>query len=230
MKLYIHIATFIVKHINCFDLYNPNITFTAESSFAGCIGSLAVFFSILLAIFTFPLSLFFCFEVVFDFQRAVIFRLGRLRSINIFLVSVVEILKYFHLHIRSGEARGPGLFFVLPCIDEIRKVDMRTLTCEVSPQELLTRDSVTVLVDAVVFHRVRCPLKAVIKVANFGLSTRLLAASTLRNILGTKNLRELLTERDAIAREIGRTLDHATHAWGMVVERVEMLVYPLSIQ
>lgn len=71
------------------------------------------------------------------------------------------IIMYF---IRSGRARGPGIFFVLPCIDEIRKIDLRTNVCVVDPQEILTRDSVTVLVDAVVYYRVSDPLLAAIKV------------------------------------------------------------------
>lgn len=78
-----------------------------------------------------------------------------------FLLSEIPLI-----FIRSGEARGPGLFFILPCIDEIRILDLRTVTCSVSPQEILTRDSVTVSVDAVVYHRVSNPLNATIKVLN----------------------------------------------------------------
>lgn len=146
-------------------------------------------------------------------------------------------------------ARGPGVFFILPCVDDIRIVDLRTVTCVVQPQEILTKDSVTVSVDAVVYHRVSNPMRAVIKVyknsniqksknfiliSNFGIisffiqvadyysSTSLLAASTLRNVLGTKNLSELLTERESIAGVIKNTLDLATDPWGIEVERVEM--------
>lgn len=114
--------------------------------------------------------------------------------------------------IRSGEARGPGIFFILPCTDEIRIVDLRTVTCMVEPQEVLTRDSVTVQVDAVVYHRVYNPLNAVIRVANYVKSTQLMAASTLRNVLGTKDLQELLLERENVAHIMQKILDDATHA------------------
>lgn len=113
--------------------------------------------------------------------------------------------------IRSGEARGPGIFFILPCIDEIRIVDLRTVTCMVDPQEILTKDSVTVQVDAVVYHRVDNPLNAIIKVSNYIKSTQLLAASTLRNVLGTKELSELLSDRESVARIMQDILDEATH-------------------
>lgn len=121
--------------------------------------------------------------------------------------------------------RGPGLIFNLPCIDEMHKVDLRIIFYEVEKQELLTKDAVTILVDAVVFHRVEDPLKATIEVANAAKSTELLAASTLRKILGTKKLHEVLCEREAIAEEIKNHLDEATHPWGIVVEIVEMLEY-----
>lgn len=82
------------------------------------------------------------------------------KSISIFFF----VLKY--IQIRTGRARGPGVFFILPCIDDIRIVDLRTITCVVNPQEILTKDSVTVSVDAVVYHRVSNPLRAVIKASN----------------------------------------------------------------
>ncbi|XP_055307214.1 stomatin-like [Sitodiplosis mosellana] len=150
---------------------------------------------------TLPFSLLFCFSLVKEYQRAVIFRLGRLRS---------------------GEARGPGIFFILPCIDEIRIIDLRTVTCMVDPQEILTKDSVTVSVDAVVYHRVENPMFAVIRVSNYLKSTQLLAASTLRNVLGTKELSELLSDRESVAKVMQDILDEATNVWGIMVERVEI--------
>lgn len=123
---------------------------------------------------------------------------------------------------RAGGARGPGIFFILPCIDNYTCVDLRTVSFDVPPQEVLTKDSVTVSVDAVVYYRIDDPLKAVIQVANYSHSTRLLAATTLRNILGTRNLTELLSEREYISATMQATLDEATDPWGVKVERVEM--------
>ncbi|EGK97226.1 band 7 protein AGAP004871-like isoform X1 [Anopheles arabiensis] len=174
---------------------------TAEADSIGCVEVLATVCSIVLMVLTLPISLFLCFKVVQEYERAVIFRLGRLRS---------------------GGARGPGVFFVLPCIDNYCKVDLRTVSFDVPPQEVLTRDSVTVSVDAVVYYRIRDPLNAVVQVANYSHSTRLLAATTLRNVLGTRNLSELLTEREAISHSMQVTLDEATDPWGVQVERVEI--------
>lgn len=137
---------------------------------------------------------------------------------SLFLICARLVIK----HIRAGGARGPGVFFVLPCIDNYCKVDLRTVSFDVPPQEVLSKDSVTVSVDAVVYYRISDPLKAVIQVANYSHSTRLLAATTLRNVLGTRNLSELLTEREAISHTMQASLDVATDPWGVKVERVEM--------
>ena len=90
--------------------------------------------------------------------------------------------------VKKGGAVGPGLFTILPCIDNIVTVDLRTVTFDVPPQEILTKDSVTVAVDAVVLFKIVNPMKSVINVANASHATRLLASTTLRNELGTKNL------------------------------------------
>ncbi|KAL7045496.1 hypothetical protein ACKWTF_002244 [Chironomus riparius] len=165
------------------DLSTQNSNFTqsvtiTEGQRGGFIEVLATVGSIVLMILTFPISVFICFKVVQEYERAVIFRMGRLRS---------------------GGARGPGVFFVLPCVDNYCKVDLRTVSFDVPPQEVLTKDSVTVSVDAVVYYRINDPLKAVVQVANYSHSTRLLAATTLRNVLGTRNLSELLIERENIS-------------------------------
>ncbi|RZC36143.1 Band 7 domain containing protein [Asbolus verrucosus] len=148
-----------------------------------------------------PFSLFFCFKIVQEYERAVIFRMGRLRK---------------------GEARGPGTFFILPCIDEYDKVDLRTVTFDIPPQAVLTKDAVTVGVDAVVFCRVEDPLKAITKIINYNYSTQQLAMTALRNILGTRTLADLLTEKEAIAQAMQQSLDNATDPWGVKVERVEI--------
>ena len=132
-----------------------------------------------------------------EYERAVIFRLGRLLS---------------------GGARGPGIFFVLPCVDSYSKVDMRTVTFDVPPQEILTRDSVTIHVDAIMYYKVSLCLlfegkkpscvevsdatSCVANVDDYGQSTRLLAATTLRNVLGTKTLGGILSDRETIATDM----------------------------
>ena len=122
----------------------------------------------------------------------------------------------------AGGAKGPGLFFILPCIDEIRTVDMRTKTFDIRPQEILTKDSVTVTVDGVVYYRINNPVASVIKVENARYATASLAATTLRNILGTHTLHEILREKDSISHKMQEVLDNATDKWGIKVERVEM--------
>ncbi|KAI8121108.1 hypothetical protein FF38_02001 [Lucilia cuprina] len=174
---------------------------TSENEEMNCVEILATTISIILMVLTFPISIFICFKVVSEYERAVIFRMGRLRS---------------------GGARGPGVFFVLPCVDDYCKVDLRTVSFDVPPQEVLSKDSVTVTVDAVVYYRISDPLKAVIQVSNYSHSTRLLAATTLRNVLGTRNLSELLTERETISHTMQMSLDEATDPWGVKVERVEI--------
>lgn len=157
--------------------------------------------SYLLIVCTVPFSLFFCFKVVKEYERAVIFRLGRLTK---------------------GGARGPGLFFILPCTDNYCKVDLRTVSFNVPPQEVLSKDSVTVSVDAVVYYRVCDAIAAISNVYNYDRSTQLLAATTLRTVLGTKILSEILAEREQISHVMQTSLDEATAPWGIKVERVEI--------
>ena len=102
-------------------------------------------------------------------------------------------------------------------MDDIVVCDLRTISFDVPPQEILTKDSVTVAVDAVVYYKTQNPLAAVCNVADYAKSTKLLASTTLRNILGTKNLTELLSERESIARDILTQLDEATDPWGIQV-------------
>merc|ERR1712001_445863 len=166
-----------------------------------CMASIITFVSYLLVFITLPISIWGCVKVVQEYERAVIFRLARLRS---------------------GGAKGPGLFFVLPCIDTYRCVDLRTGAFDVPPQEILTRDSVTVSVDAVVYYQVSNPLNAICNNDDYNRSTRLLAATTLRNILGTRNLSEILSDREAIAEAMHQTLEEATNPWGVHVDRVEI--------
>jgi erythrocyte band 7 integral membrane protein len=154
-----------------------------------------------LIIFFFPFSLFVTLKVIQEYERAVIFRLGRLSR---------------------SSARGPGMCFILPCIDTLHLVDMRTVSFDVPPQEILTRDSVTVAVDAVVYYRVFNPTVSVANVEHAQESTRLLAQTSLRNVLGTRLLSELLGDRGSVSKAMRECLDEATDNWGIKVERVEI--------
>ncbi|XP_059094475.1 band 7 protein AGAP004871-like isoform X2 [Tigriopus californicus] len=165
--------------------------------------------SVLLIIVTMPFSLCLCIKVVTEYERAVIFRLGRLRK---------------------GGSKGPGIFTVIPCIDTYKCVDLRTVSFDVPPQEILSRDSVTVSVDAVVYFNVIDAEQALCSIDDFSHSTRLLAATTLRNVLGTKNLAEILSERETISHIMQSSLDEATDPWGVKVERVEIKDVRLPVQ
>jgi len=167
----------------------------------GLFAHLITCLSVLLIIATLPLSLFCAVKVVQEYERAVIFRLGRLLE---------------------GGAKGPGIFFIIPCVDSYTKVDMRVLTFDVPPQEILTKDSVTVHVDAIMYYKVNNATSCIANVDDYGQSTRLLAATTLRNVLGTKSLGDILSERESIANDMQVSLDEATDPWGVKVERVEV--------
>ena len=119
--------------------------------------------------------------------------------------------------VKKGGAVGPGLFFIIPCMDNIVVTDLRTITFDVPPQEILTKDSVTVAVDAVIYYKINSPMAAVCNVSDYAKSTKLLASTTLRTILGTKNLSEILSDRENIAEDILSNLDRATDPWGVKV-------------
>ncbi|XP_026462432.1 band 7 protein AGAP004871 [Ctenocephalides felis] len=184
----------------------------ADDSAAGeatSCGKILTILSWVLIIITMPFSLIVCFKVVQEYERAVIFRLGRLMT---------------------GGAKGPGIFFILPCIDAYARVDLRTRTYDVPPQEVLTKDSVTVSVDAVVYYRVSNATVSIANVENAHHSTRLLAQTTLRNTMGTRHLHEILSERMTISGNMQVSLDEATSAWGIKVERVEIKDVRLPVQ
>ncbi|XP_067825871.1 erythrocyte band 7 integral membrane protein [Heptranchias perlo] len=175
----------------------------------GFCGWILVILSYLFMIVSFPISIWLCIKIVKEYERAIIFRLGR---------------------ILAGGAKGPGLFFVLPCTDSFVKVDMRTISFDIPPQEILTKDSVTVSVDGVVYYRVQNAILAVANITNADSATRLLAQTTLRNVLGTKNLSQILSDREEIAHNMQTTLDVATDEWGIKVERVEIKDVKLPVQ
>ncbi|KAL5968066.1 Mechanosensory protein 2 [Taenia solium] len=173
--------------------------------------SLLTVLSMIMVVMTFPFSMIFCLKIVAEYERAVVLRMGRL--------------------LPGGQGtRGPGLFFVLPCIDSVRTVELRTVTFSIPPQEVLTRDSVTVAVDAVVYYRICNPAVSILNVEDAARSTRLLAQTTLRNVLGTKDLAQILMDREEMSVTMQATIDAATEAWG--VERVEIkdVRLPVALQ
>jgi regulator of protease activity HflC (stomatin/prohibitin superfamily) len=136
-------------------------------------------------------------RIVKEYERAVMFRLGRLIA-----------------------AKGPGLFFRIPIIDVFRVVDLRVITFDVPKQRVITKDNVSVDVDAVVYYRVFDPQKAVVSVENYILATNLLAQTTLRDVLGQVELDELLSKREELSKKLTEILDAATDSWGIKVQAV----------
>ncbi|TCJ16044.1 slipin family protein [Rubrobacter taiwanensis] len=139
-------------------------------------------------------------RIVNEYERGVIFRLGRVQ----------------------GRAKGPGLFFLIPIIDRMVKVDLRTVTMDVPPQDVITRDNVPVRVNAVVYFRVLDPNRSVIEVENYVLATSQISQTTLRSVLGKKDLDDLLTNREAINEELQAIIDEQTDPWGVKVSVVEV--------
>lgn len=138
-------------------------------------------------------------KIVKEYERAVIFRLGRLIG-----------------------AKGPGLFFIIPWVDSVRKVDLRIVSVDVPEQRIITKDNVTVGVDAVVYYKVFDPVKAVIAVENYSYAVLLLSQTTLRDVLGQVELDDLLTRREELNKRLTSILDVATDPWGIKVTAVTM--------
>ena len=138
-------------------------------------------------------------RVVREYERGVVFRLGRLLR-----------------------AKGPGLIIVIPIIDKMVKVELRTVTLDVPPQDIITKDNVPVKVNAVVYFKVVNPEDAIVKVKNYYHATSQIAQTTLRNILGKSKLDELLSNRDKISQELQQVIDEQTDPWGIKVSVVEV--------
>ncbi len=145
------------------------------------------------------LFLFSSIKIVREYERGVIFRLGRLVG-----------------------ARGPGLFFVIPIIENMTIVDLRTVTYDVPSQEVVTKDNVTVRVNAVVYYRVVDPTKAVTEVFDYRYATAQIAQTTLRSIIGQAELDEVLSEREKLNMKLQQIIDEATNPWGIKVTAVEI--------
>ena len=138
-------------------------------------------------------------RIVQEYERGVIFRLGRCVG-----------------------AKGPGLFFIFPIFDKMRKVNLQTQAVPVASQQVITKDNVTVAVDAVAYFRVKDPVASVLKIQNWFNAAQLVAQTSLRSIIGRHELDQLLGERDRINTELKLALDEQTEAWGVQVDLVEV--------
>lgn len=138
-------------------------------------------------------------KVVKEYERGVVFRLGRLVG-----------------------ARGPGLIYLIPYVEQMIKVDLRVVTMDVARQETMTRDNVPVTVDAVIYFQVLNPSDAINKVENFGRATSLIAQTTLRSIVGQVELDSILAERDEVNQRLQAVIDEQTEPWGVKVNSVEV--------
>jgi len=132
----------------------------------------------------------------------------------------------------QAASKAPGMRYIMPFIEELKIVDMRTIAWDVPHQQIITKDSVSVHVDAVVYYRVRDPVKAACNVERVHATTRLLATTTVRTVLGTKTMDELLTDRENIAKDIFASMDEPVKPWGVHIERVELkgVVLPVNLQ
>ena len=148
-------------------------------------------------------------KILREYERGVVFRLGRFAGV-----------------------RGPGLIFLIPGIERMVRVSMRVVTLDIPPQDVITRDNVSVQINAVVYFRVMAPEKAIIEIENFLYATSQLAQTTLRSVAGQAELDELLSARDQINEQLQRLLDEATDAWGIKVSQVELkhIDLPQSMQ
>jgi regulator of protease activity HflC (stomatin/prohibitin superfamily) len=165
----------------------------------------AVFFIVIL-IFIFLSS---AIKIVKEYERGVIFRLGRLLG-----------------------AKGPGLFLIIPVIDKMFRVDLRTAVIDVPVQEVITKDNVPVRVNAVVYFRVMDPEKSIVQVQNFISATQQISQTTLRSVIGQAHLDQLLAEREELNAKLQEIIDEATDPWGIKVSTVEIkdVELPKSMQ
>ena len=160
---------------------------------AGLIGLAIVVFLLILLLFS-------ALKVAREYERAIVFRLGRL----------------------FPQPKGPGLFFLIPVIDRMVKVDLRTITLNIPPQDVITKDNVPVRVNAVAYFRIVEPKNAIVQVENYMVATSQIAQTTLRSVLGQHQLDELLSERDKINAILQTIIDEATSPWGIKVSIVEV--------
>jgi regulator of protease activity HflC (stomatin/prohibitin superfamily) len=160
---------------------------------------LSIWTSLLIPIIIVLAILYNAFRILREYERAVVFMLGRLWKV-----------------------KGPGLVIIIPIIQQMVRVDLRTRVLDVPPQDVISRDNVSVRVSAVVYFRVIDPEKAIIQVEHFGEATSQLAQTTLRSVLGQHDLDQMLQEREKLNADIRRILDEQTDAWGIKVSIVEL--------
>ncbi|GFU04855.1 band 7 protein AGAP004871 [Nephila pilipes] len=177
----------------------------SESDFTkaalGKCGEILTVVSMIIAVVTFPFSIFFCLIIVPEYERVVIFRLGRLLE---------------------GQRKGPGLTFILPCIDRYYRVDTRTMAYNIPSQEVLIKESITLQVDAVIYYRIHNPTESIISVLDANYSTQLLAQTTLRNTLADRQWEEIIGQRLDIAQNMKDIINKTTEQWGVTVEKIEL--------
>ncbi len=145
--------------------------------------------------------------MIFEYERGVVFRLGRFAGV-----------------------KGPGLRFIIPVVDKMVKISLRTVAMDVPPQDIITKDNVSVKVNAVLYFRAVHPDKALIEVENYLYATSQLAQTTLRSVLGQSELDELLIHRDKINQELQQILDRQTDAWGVKISNVEVKHIDLPVE
>ena len=141
-------------------------------------------------------------RILREYERGVVFRLGRLTG--------------------NGGVRGPGLILLIPIIDKMVKVSLRTVVLDVPPQDVITQDNVSIKVNAVVYFRVIEPQKAVVQVENFLVATSQISQTTLRSVLGQSELDDLLSQREKINHKLQQIIDSNTDPWGVKVSNVEV--------
>ena len=151
-------------------------------------------------------------RILREYERAVIFRLGRVAK------AIINI---------GGEGNGPGLIILIPLLDRMVKVSLRTVTMDVPPQDVITKDNVSLKVNAVVYFRVIDPDRAIIQVEDYLFATSQIAQTTLRSVLGQSELDELLAERDRINQRLQQIIDEHTDPWGIKVTAVEVKLVDL---
>jgi regulator of protease activity HflC (stomatin/prohibitin superfamily) len=147
-------------------------------------------------------------KILPEYERGVVFRLGRLRPVDY----------------------GPGIFFLIPIADRMVRISLRTVVHDVPPQDIITRDNVSVKVNAVVYYRVMNPRRAVVDVENFHYATSQLSQTTLRSVLGQVELDALLSERDKLNQQLQEILDKHTDPWGIKVSAVEVKHVDLPVE
>jgi len=160
----------------------------------------AALVAVVVVLFLVVLFLVAAIKVAREYERGIVFRLGRLLP----------------------EPKGPGLFILIPIVDRMVKVDLRTITLNIPPQEVITKDNVPVRVNAVAYFRIIEPKNAIVQVENFMVATSQIAQTTLRSVLGQHLLDELLSERDKINSILQEIIDESTSPWGIKVSIVEV--------